>query len=185
MQSDTPLCYEPEALLANRHTLWCHWNCSLPKSHLSGFMCVMPSMFDFKRLVDSLHVSTDGNGWRSERLQLLKGISATHTIPGTESTRLRRQTRVSHAVDWKPNNPEIKKNTWVFTHKPLIKGANASARYRHQRFIYTEFCSPFSGLWVTNCRSMTSHSLHGIRNEQSSWCKARRHMNVQSKWKWF
>lgn len=109
---------------------------------------------------------TDGKGWRSERLCLLKDISTTHTIPGTETTRLWRQTWVSHAVDRKPNTLETRNKTWLFTVKPLKKNVNGGVNYRHQRFIYTEFWWNLSR--VTNCRNMTSHSLPGIRNERSS-----------------
>lgn len=93
---------------------------------------------------------TDDKGWRRERLCLLKGIITTHSIPVMETTRLRRQTWVSHAADKKrkPNRLETRNNTWLLTQKPLKKKkkVNGIVSYRHQRFIYTEFWSLFSGL---------------------------------------
>lgn len=115
----------------------------------------------------------DDKGWRRERLCLLKGIATTHSIPVMETTRLRRQTWVSHAVDKKrkPNHLETRNNTWLLTQKPVKKKSEwkcqlqASEVYLHWVLVTVQWTLSR----VTNCRSMTSHSLPGIRNKQSSW----------------
>lgn len=71
----------------------------------------------------------------------------------------------------KTNTLETRSNTWLFTHKPLEKKSEWKCQLQASE-IYLHWVS-VTAQWtlsrVTNCKSTTSHSLPGIRNENSSW----------------